>query len=371
MVAVSADSALIRSHGIHPAKRLSHMQPELHKAIHLLLEKQSLDLNTIHAAIGAIMDGRCGPIETTALLTGLAVKGETAEELAGAAIAMRERATRIPTKRTGLIDTCGTGGDRMRTFNISTATAFVIAAAGVPVAKHGNRSVTSNSGSADVLEALGVNIDLNAEQAGTCLDELGICFCYARTFHTAMKHVAPIRQKLGFRTIFNMLGPLTNPAGAPYQLVGVSNNETAAKIAWALSRLKMTRAMVVCGNDQLDEVALWGTTQVWDVTGETIRTQTWTAADFGLNECRAEDLSITGKEDSARFIESIFNGTPGPARDIVIANAALALLCRGTALTLAEGVQKASAAIDNGHAAALLKQLVDWTQRCASSPAAR
>ncbi|SFI18696.1 anthranilate phosphoribosyltransferase [Planctomicrobium piriforme] len=337
------------------------MQQELRIALDHLLHGQSLDSATVQRAIGAIMDERCGDIETAALLTALAMKGETEEELAGAASAMRERATRIPSSRTNLLDTCGTGGDRMQTFNISTAAAFVIAAAGIPVAKHGNRSVSSSSGSADVLEALGVNIGLSAAEAGQCLDDVGICFCYARTFHTAMKHVAPVRQQLGFRTIFNLLGPLTNPANAQYQLIGVSTNATAAKIAGAVSRLNLKRAIVVCGNNQLDEVSLWGTTQVWDVTPGEIQQFAWNASHFGLPECSPEDLKITSKDDSAQVIRNILDGRPGPARNIVIANAAIALLCSGAVDTPAAGVQKAAEAIDQGRAAAILTKLVAWT----------
>ncbi len=339
------------------------MQPEVRSALQQLLKQQSLDSKTMRKVIGSMMENECGDVEAAAILTALTIKGETEEELAGAAQAMRERATRIPTSRTGLIDTCGTGGDGMRTFNISTATAFVIAAAGAPVAKHGNRSVTSTSGSADVLEALGVNIEITADQAGKCLDEIGICFCYARTFHAAMKFVAPIRQRLGFRTIFNLLGPLTNPARAEFQLIGASTNEYAAKIAGAVSRLDVKRAMVVCGNGQLDEVALWGTTHVWSITSGQVEQLEWTASDFGLPECRPEDLSINSKEESAELIKGLLNGAPGPARDIVLANAATALICQGAASTPAEGVQLAAKAIDSGRAAEVLKQLINWTNQ--------
>jgi anthranilate phosphoribosyltransferase len=340
------------------------MQQEIRTVLDCLLQRQPVDAESISAAIGAVMDARCQEVETASLLTALAISGETGQILSGAAAAMRARATRIPTRRTDLLDTCGTGGDRMRTFNISTAAAFVIAAAGVAVAKHGNRSASSSSGSADVLEALGVRIDIPADQAGRCLDELGICFCYARTFHTAMKHVAPVRQQLGFRTIFNLLGPLTNPAGAEYQLIGVSNNATAAMIAGAISQLKMRRALVVCGNNELDEVSLWGTTRVWDVTPSAVQETSWTAASFGLPECRTEDLTISSSQDSAKIIQEILEGRAGPCRDIVVANAAAGLFCHGKADTPAAGVSLATAAIDSGQAQALLHRLVDWTRSC-------
>jgi anthranilate phosphoribosyltransferase len=356
------------------------MQTEIRSALERLLNGESLDQEEMRQAIGAVMDGRCSEIEIAALLTALAVSGETEIEVAGAAEAMRERAARIETSRTGLLDTCGTGGDRLHTFNISTATALVAAACGVPVAKHGNRSVSSSSGSADVLEELGVNIELTPQQAGRCLDELGICFCYARLFHGAMKHVAPVRGELGFRTIFNLLGPLTNPAGAEYQLLGANRNASAEKIARAAGRLGIQRAFVVCGNDQLDEVALWGETRVWDVSGDegngptTANSQqptanshqpdvlTWTPEDFGLPPCQPEDLRVTSAAESAAVIRGVLEGKPGPARDMVLANVAAALLCRGEVESLPSGVARGAEAIDRGNASRLLDELARWSR---------
>lgn len=337
------------------------MQPEIRLALDRLLKQQPLDGPTLRQAIGAIMDGRCGPVETAALLTALAVKGETEEELAGAAAAMRERAIPIESGQSRVLDTCGTGGDNLHTFNISTAAALVAASAGVTVAKHGNRSVSSSSGSADVLEALGVNIEISPQQAGQCLDEVGICFCFARTFHHAMKQVAPVRAELGFRTIFNLLGPLTNPARADYQLLGASRNHIAQKLAGALARLGITRGLVVCGNDQLDEVSLWGHTNVWDVEGTTIQHYRWNAADFGLPECTSEELRVSSAAESADVIRQVFAGRPGPARDITLANAAAALVCRGDAPAPLQGVNMAAQAIDDGKTLQLLERLVDWT----------
>ncbi len=339
------------------------MQPEIKLAIDRLLSHQALDSDTVQSAIGAIMDGRCGEVETSAFLTALAMKGETEEELSGAANAMRARSTKIPSSHPDLLDTCGTGGDRMHTFNISTAAAIVTAAANVPVAKHGNRSVSSSSGSADVLEALGVNIDIPAHLAGQCLDEIGLCFCFARTFHLAMKHVAPIRQQLGFRTIFNQLGPLTNPAGARYQLIGVSNNEIAAKIAGAVSRLDMKRAIVVCGNNELDEVSLWGTTHIWDIQGNQIQEYEWSASDFKLPECRPDQLRVTSRDESAAVIRSVLEGKSGPAHDMVAANSAMALYCRGVVKTPQEGVELANKVIADGLALKMLQRLVEWTNK--------
>jgi anthranilate phosphoribosyltransferase len=340
------------------------MQPEIQTALETALTSRDVSADALRAAIGALMDGRCTDVEIAALLTALAVKGETAEELAGAALAMRERATPIRTSRTGLLDTCGTGGDRLHTFNISTATALVAAAAGVPVAKHGNRSASSRSGSADVLESLGVRIDLPPEQVGRCIDELGIGFCFARLLHAAMKHVAPVRTALGFRTIFNLLGPLTNPARAEYQLIGCNRVETAEKLALAIARLRTKRTFVVCGDDQLDEVALWGVTTVFDVQGEHVGQRLWTAGDLGLPETTVDQLRVESPEQSAAVIRGVLDGTTqGPPRDIVLANAAAALVAAGRTPTPQAGVAHAAETIDSGAAADKLRQLVEWTRR--------
>jgi len=337
------------------------MQLEIRNALTQLLNGESLDSSTMQLAIGAVMDGRCPDVEITALLVAIAMKGETEEELAGGAAAMRARAARIPTRRTGLIDTCGTGGDRLHTFNISTATAFVIAAAGIPVAKHGNRSVSSSSGSADVLETLGVNIELTPEQAGHCLDDLGICFCYARNCHSAMKNVAPVRQQLGIRTIFNLLGPMTNPARAEFQLLGASRDRDAARIAGAVSRFDLQRACIVCGNNELDEVSLWGVTRIWEVRGAEIVVWSCTAEELGLSPCRPEELRVGSSQESAAVIRDVLNGVLGPPRNVVLANAAMALYCRNEVTTLNEGIIRAVDAIDSGKAAGVLQQLVNWT----------
>lgn len=337
------------------------MQQETKAAIESVLSGETLSAESMRLAIGAIMDGRCDDVEIAALLTGLAVRGETQTELAGAASAMRERATRIETTRTGIIDTCGTGGDKLHTFNISTATAFVLAGSAIPVAKHGNRSVSSSSGSATVLETLGVKIGITPEQAGACLDSLGICFCYARTCHSAMKHVANARQSLGFRTIFNLLGPLTNPAGAEFQLLGAPRNHFAEKIAGAARELGTKRTLVVCGNDEIDEVALWGTTAVWDVHDGEITRHEWSASDFGLPEVKVSDLRVSSPEESADVIRGILQGEPGPARDIVLANAAAGLWCCGEAESLRKGVEQAETTIEFGAAKLVLDQLIEWT----------
>lgn len=339
------------------------MHPNIKAALDECLQQHNVSAETMQQALGAIMDGECSEAGIAALLTGMAVKGETSEELAGAAQAMRTRSLKIQSSRKGLIDTCGTGGDNLHTFNISTATAIVVAACGVPVAKHGNRSVSSSSGSADVLEALGVNIELSAEQAGQCLDEIGICFCYARLFHGAMKHVAPVRRELGFRTMFNLLGPLTNPAGAEFQLLGANSNANAEKIAHAACQLGTKRTLVVCGNNELDEVSLWGTTQVWDVQNDEVSQHTWTADDFGLNACTPDQLRVSSAQESADVIRKILRGEASSHLDIVVANSSAALFCAGQVDSINEGVERVLAALKDGLGEETLKQLVEKTNQ--------
>lgn len=341
------------------------MHQNLKQLVDLFLTGESANADQMTTAIGSLMDGECSPVDISALLVALAMKGESEVEIAGAARAMRERSLKIQTTQTGLIDTCGTGGDKLHTFNISTATALVVAACGLPVAKHGNRSVSSSSGSADVLEALGVNIGLTPDQAGKCLDEIGICFCYARLFHGAMKHVAPVRAELGIRTIFNLLGPLTNPASAEYQLLGANNDQNAEKIARAAAELGTNRTFVVCGNSQLDEVSLWGTTTVWEVSGNSIEQQFWTTSDFGMPEIDPADLKVDSPAASADVIRGVLSGQTGPAADIVTANAAAALLCAEKVNTLSEGVELVRQKISSGEAKRLLNHLAELTQQYA------
>lgn len=316
----------------------------------------------MQSAVGRIMDGKAEEAQVAALLTALRMKGETVDEIVGAARAMIERCTRIPTQQTGLLDTCGTGGDALHTFNISTATALVVASCGVKIAKHGNRSVSSSSGSSEVLTALGVNIDLQPEQVATCIEGLGIGFCFAPLSHAAMKHAAPVRKKLGFRTIFNLLGPLTNPAGAQRQLLGANTPDAAEKLARAMLQLGRQSAAVVCGNGELDEVSLWGKTTAWIVNDGEVNRETWTAASFGLKEIDVDDLKVTSPDESANVIRNIFAGNPGPARDIVLANAAAALLVADVVDALPTGVTRAAEAIDTQATAGLLSQFVQRTQ---------
>lgn len=330
-----------------------------------LLEGRAVSAAAMEQAIGAIMDGAADPVEIAALLTALRCRGETVDQLVGAARAMRARSLKIPSVRSGLLDTCGTGGDSLHTFNISTATAFVAAACGVPVAKHGNRSASSKSGSADVLEALGVRLDLTPEQVGQCVDELGIGFCFAQRLHGAMKHAAPVRQKLGFRTLFNLLGPLTNPAKAQHQLIGVGKIRLAELMAGALSQLGSRHALVVCGNDELDEVSLWGETTVFDVQNGIVERKAWTPELLGLDECDVADLRVDSPAQSAEIIRQVLAGTKGPARDIVLANAAAALVAADLVTEPREGVLRAAGVIDSGIAADLLHQFAAQTQSLA------
>ncbi|MEZ6065346.1 MAG: anthranilate phosphoribosyltransferase [Planctomycetaceae bacterium] len=337
------------------------MSTDLTNAIRTTVAGASLTAPQMTSAMGAIMDGTASEIEIAAFLTALAAKGETADEIAGAAAAMRQRVTVVPATTGGLLDTCGTGGDRLNTFNISTATAIVVAACGVPVAKHGNRSATSSSGSAEVLQTLGVNIELPPDRVAACIDEIGIGFCYARLLHSAMKHVAPVRASLGFRTIFNLLGPLTNPAGARFQLLGTTSVATAEKLARAVSKLGTERTIVVCGNDQLDEVALWGTTTAFVVEGPNLRRLEWTAADLGLPECDVATLRVDSPQASADRITGLLSGEPGPSLDIVLANAGMALWCVGQAPAPLDGVLRAGECVRSGACTDKLRRLVEWT----------
>jgi anthranilate phosphoribosyltransferase len=331
----------------------------LEHALDRLATGNDLDSGAACAAFSAIMDGQASEVETAALLTGLRVKGESVGEIVGAARAMHQRATPIHTKHSGLLDTCGTGGDQLHTFNISTAAAFVAAACGVPVAKHGNRGVSSTSGSADCLEQLGVNINLSPQQVTRCLDELKIGFCFAPLLHTAMKHAMPVRKQLRFRTIFNLLGPLTNPASAEFQLLGTGRKETAHRLARALAELGRSHAYVVCGADQLDEVSLWGTTTAFEVTGAHVLEHHWTARSFGLPEGRLEELRVHSPAESAAVIREIFGGKAGAPRDIVLANSAAALLAARKTEEPREAVQQAAEAIASGRARDLAQRLAE------------
>jgi anthranilate phosphoribosyltransferase len=268
---------------------------------------------------------------------------------------------RLDTGGRAVLDTCGTGGDGQGTLNISTAAALVAAGCGVAVVKHGNRGVSSASGSADVLLALGVKIDAELDQVGRCLREAGMAFCFAPRFHPAMRHVAEVRKRLRFRTLFNLIGPLANPAGATHQLIGVGRPELLEVLAESLARLGTTRAFLVCGQDGLDEVSLSGPTLVRQVTPDGVRVLEWTPEDFDLPRCTTADLQVRGAQESADRIRAVLAGEPGPAAQVVIANAAAALLASGSVASLPEGVARAALALRNGQAQRVLERLVQFS----------
>jgi anthranilate phosphoribosyltransferase len=304
-----------------------------------------------------LLAGTCGEIETVALLIAHRSKGESGEELAEAAQVLRERMVVLETGA-GVLDTCGTGGDETGTFNISTATALVVAAAGVPVVKHGGRAVTSTSGSSEVLEALGVSIQKDCDAVRRCLDQAGIAFCFAPSFHPALAHLAPLRRRLKVRTLFNCLGPLANPARADYQLLGVGHRKLLDPMADAVARLGICHAFLVCGSDGLDEVTLGGITHVREVRGHQVTSLDWQPADFGLESCDLSGLAAADPLASAAIIRKILEGQEGPATRIVLANAAAALLAAERVGNLQEGVERARDAIRDGGAKNVLERLV-------------
>jgi anthranilate phosphoribosyltransferase len=313
------------------------------------------------AVIDRIMRGECDEKRIAMLLTALHHKGESVEEVAGAAAALRRHMTRIPTRRTRLLDTCGTGGDGSGSFNISTAAALVAAGAGAAVAKHGNRAMTSKTGSADVLAVLGVNVEAPVETVSRCLDEVGICFCFAPQLHPAMKHVGPVRRALGFRTIFNLLGPLANPAGAPFQLLGAGRRELQDLLAGAMRLLGGEQSIVVCGDDGLDEVTLFGRTRAIETRGGEQREVQWAPEDFGLQTAAdgRERMAVETPAESAAMIRRVLEGECGPPREIVILNAAAALWTVGLRDTPRECSEAAAESLDSG---AARRKLAQWIE---------
>jgi anthranilate phosphoribosyltransferase len=335
--------------------------------------RESLSRADAHAVMADILAGKCSQSQVAGLLVALHMKGETVEEIVGFAEAMREAATPLNmaggsmldvsgTGREALVDTCGTGGDASGTFNISTATAFVVAGAGVRVAKHGNRSATSKCSSADVMEALGVNIEVSAERVGRCLQEVGIAFLFAQAMHSAMKHVAPVRRELRLRTVFNLLGPLTNPAGANAQVVGVYSVELVDKLAEALSMLGLHRGFVVHGLDGLDEITITGPTRVAEIREGTVHTFEITPDEFGLKRAGIATLAGGSAAENAELIRRILEGEKSSRRDVVVMNAAAALVAAGKAEHLPGAVPLAEKSIDSGAALAKLEALAKFTR---------
>ncbi|MFO0822759.1 MAG: anthranilate phosphoribosyltransferase [Gemmataceae bacterium] len=324
----------------------------------LLLTGQDLPSGRVVEAIRDLVAGRVDDARAAAFVTALRIKGEAAEEIAGAALVLREQMVRLVPVSGPVLDTCGTGGDDSGTFNISTAAALVACGAGVPVVKHGNRAVSSNSGSADVLRELGVPIEAGPEWAQKCLDRVGFAFCYAPHFHRGMAHVADLRRKLGIRTIFNLLGPLANPASAPYQLLGVGKPELLDPLAGALAGLGTRQAVLVCSFDGLDEVSLSAPTMVRLVRGEEYESREWTPDEFGLSSVSLRSIKASGPAESAAIIRGVLNGGDGPARRIILANAAAALWAAEAVNTLKQGVEAADAALKAGKPRAVLESLV-------------
>lgn len=327
-------------------------------AIKAVARREELDAFTLEAAFNAMLEGEAAPEEIGALLTGLAVRGETSSELIAGARAMRLKSRKVFVEGP-LLDTCGTGGLKWTSLNTSTAAAIVIAAAGGRVAKHGNRSVPPKTGSADVLEALGVNIDIDERTFHNCLDGAGVAFMFARSHHSAMKHVAPVRAKLGIRTIFNLLGPLTNPAGAEHQVLGVFSPDWVRPMAETLRSLGTMRAMVVHGVDGIDEISISGETLVAEIGHGEINEYKLTPAMLGLKISPLSALAGGPPQDNARAIIELFEGQEGPFRDCVIANAGAGLYVLGRAGDLLSGVQAAAAALDSGKARETLSVLAD------------
>lgn len=333
------------------------MEMDIKELITLVAEGKNLTVAQAENAMTLIMNGDASPAQVAAFLVALRIKGETVEEITGCARIMRARATPVTHNRPMAVDTCGTGGDRSNTFNISTTAAFVVAGAGVPVAKHGNRAASSLTGSADVLEALGVNLTLTPEQVGRCIDEVGIGFMFAPTLHSSMKHVAPVRREIGMRTIFNVLGPLTNPAGAQAQVMGVFSPNLTEPLARVLGNLGSSHALVVHGMDGVDEISISGPTVISEMEDGYVHTYRIHPEDVGIARAPREYIRGGTKEENARITEAILAGETGPRRDVVLLNAAAALLASGQVKSLKEGVAQAEQSIDSGAARRALEGL--------------
>lgn len=330
--------------------------------IEKLLSKEDLTEAEMHAAMSSIMTGGATPVQIAGFLVALRAKGETVDEVVSAAGVIRGMASRVCMNVPHLVDTCGTGGDGANTFNISTAAAFVVAAAGGKVAKHGNRSVSSKSGSADLLEAAGVNIQLSPDAVSACVETVGLGFLFAQRHHEAMQFARQARSELGIRTIFNLLGPLTNPAGAENQVVGVFSSQWLEPLAKALQKLGSRHVLIVHAEDGLDEVSIAAPTQVAELVDGEVKTYRVVPEDFGLETASMESLAVQSAPESLGVINSIFSGQKGPARDIVVLNAAAAIYVSGIANDWAEGIQIAERAIDTGAASKKMRDLISYTQ---------
>jgi anthranilate phosphoribosyltransferase len=336
---------------------------DIRTALARIVARESLGEGDMEAVMRQLMEGAATPAQVGALLVALRMKGETVEEITGAVRAMRAFAAPLRPRAAVVVDTCGTGGDLRGTFNISTAAALIAAGAGLTIAKHGNRAMSGTVGGADVLESLGVKIDLAAEQVAACIDEVGIGFLFAPVFHPAMRHAAGPRRELGFRTIFNLLGPLSNPAGARHQLVGVFAAEWVEPLARALGRLGSVHALVVHGDDGLDEISLAAPTEISEWKEGHLHTYRVTPEDFGFKRCRDAELDGGDRETAASIIRGIVAGATGPRADIAVLNAAAAIYVGGSAPSIAAGIDLARDSVRSGRARQKLAQLIEFTNR--------
>ena len=334
---------------------------EIRQAIDRLVNRINLSEAETIEVMNQIMTGEATPLQVAAILTALRMKGETVDEITGAARVMREKAHRVNVGTKTVLDTCGTGGDQKGTFNISTTSALVLAGAGVNVAKHGNRSVSSLSGSADVLGALGVKVDAPKECVEQCIAKIGIGFLFAPLLHEAMKYAVQPRRDIGIRTIFNILGPLTNPAMATHQLIGIYSGALVGVVAHVLDNLGSVRAMVVHGLEGLDEISLCGPTKVAELRGGEVKEYTVEPDQFGFKACRLEELHGGNPDESAAIVRGVLESKKGPPRDVVLLNSGAALYVSGTAATIQDGIRLAAVSIDSGKARQKLAQLVEMT----------
>jgi len=333
----------------------------IREAIERLVNRISLSESETVTVMNQIMTGEATPLQVASFLTALRMKGETVEEITGAARVMREKAHRVDVGPKTVLDTCGTGGDQKGTFNISTTCAFVVAGAGVNIAKHGNRSVSSQSGSADVLAALGVKIDAPKERVEACIEKIGIGFLFAPLLHEAMKYAVQPRREIGIRTIFNLLGPLTNPAMATHQLIGLYSGDLVVAVAHVLKNLGSMRAMVVHGVEGLDEISLCGPTTVAELRNGEVEEYVIEPEPLGLKRCKLEDLHGGSAEESAGIVRGVLQGRHGATRDVVLLNSGAALYVSGKANAIEQGIHLAADSIDTGKALEKLEQLVRMT----------
>ncbi len=332
---------------------------DMPSAIAAVIEHRDLSAADMQAVMRLIMTGQASAAQIGGFLVGLRMKGETVDEIAAAAGVMRELATHVDIAGPHLVDTCGTGGDGASTFNISTASALVAAAAGARVAKHGNRSVSSSSGSADVLEAAGVRLDLDPQQVAACIEQVGVGFLFAPQHHSAMKHAIGPRKEMGVRTVFNLLGPLTNPAAAPNQVLGVFSADWVEPLAQVLKQLGSEHVLVVHAEDGLDEISIGAPTRVAELRGGDILSYTISPEDFGLQRADLATIAVADAQQSLAMIRAVFAGQPGPAHDIVVLNAGAAIYAAGIASSLAEGVSQAAGVIKAGKAQQVFESLVE------------